>query len=266
LCRQQAGFRFHEWDLCEDSPPGLPEFDQVFHLAGEPGVRGSWGAGFPAYVRNNVVATQRLLEIARDRGVTSFVLASSSSVYGSSGPHASQESDSPRPSSPYAVTKLAAEHLCLSYCRTFNVPAIVLRYFTVYGPRQRPDMAFSRFIAALAAGKPISVYGDGTQTRDFTFVEDAVEATVAAATKAVPGDILNVAGLRPTSLNDAIGLLAEIMGRAATIEYGPTALGDVEATAADLRLSRGRLGYLPSASLAEGLRRQVEWTHSHAVP
>jgi len=191
---REPAFRLLELDLGRDDLGGLPEVDVVFHQAAQPGVRASWGAEFAQYTHHNVLATQRLLERYRGRTLERFVYASSSSVYGDAERYPTDEELLPRPFSPYGVTKLAAEHLTLLYGRNFGMPVAALRYFTVYGPRQRPDMAFHRFCRAMLRGEPITVYGDGRQSRDFTFISDAVEANLRAWRQSAPQGVYNVGG------------------------------------------------------------------------
>jgi nucleoside-diphosphate-sugar epimerase len=244
--RQWEAFELVEADLADDDTGALLDgIDTVFHLAAEPGVR---GGRLGAYLRRNVVATQRLLE-ARPRRL---VYASSSSVYGNT---AHQSEDTPvAPLSPYAMTKVAAERLVASS----GVPAVGLRFFTIYGPRQRPDMAFQRFIARCLDGEPIEVIGDGRQVRDFTYVDDAVEATLAAAERGRAGAIYNVGGGHPVELRDAIALIAELVGDPVTIEHRATVAGEARRTACDGTLARRELGFAPQTPLGAGIARQFE--------
>jgi UDP-glucose 4-epimerase len=253
-------FRLLELDLAADPLDALPARPRyVFHLAAQPGVRASWGREFATYTSHNVLATQRLLEHVKDQGSERVVVASSSSVYGDAERLPTSEADLPRPYSPYGVTKLAAEHLALLYARNFGVPAVAMRYFTVYGPRQRPDMAFHRFIRALLAGAPIGVHGDGGQTRDFTFVGDAVAANLAAAERGVNGTAYNVGGGSRVSVNDVLERLGRIAGRTPVVEHGPAQAGDPRDTGADIARARRDLGWEPRTSLDEGLARQLAW-------
>lgn len=234
----------------------------VFHLAAQAGVRASWGRSFETYLHHNVLATQLLLEAARAVPVQKFVYASSSSVYGDAEAYPTSEDLAPRPVSPYGVTKLAAEHLAWLYWRNHGVPVVGLRYFTVYGPRQRPDMAFHRFIRSILTGGEIVVYGDGEQTRDFTYVDDAVEGTVRAAFSDVAGQVLNIGGGSRTSVNTLIRLLEEIVGKTARVRYGPPGQGDVRHTSADTRRARDLIGYAPRTPLVQGLRQETAWLQS----
>lgn len=239
--------------------------DYIFHQAGQPGVRRSWGRSFEPYVRCNVVATQRLLEAARTvAGLRRFVNASSSSVYGNAIELPVTERALPRPVSPYGVTKLAAEHLATVYAE-LGVPSVSLRYFTVYGPRQRPDMAFNIFLGALLAGRDLNVNGDGEQTRDFTFVADAVDANLAAASapkETVVGRCYNIGGGSRVTVNHAIQMLEEVTGRRASVHYGARQPGDARDTLADTTAARGDLGFTPSWSLRDGLRAEAHWMTS----
>jgi UDP-glucuronate 4-epimerase len=252
-------FTLVEGDLNElDAADLLDGADVVFHLAGQPGVRASWGEEFDIYLRENVLTTQRLLEAARAQPVARFVVASSSSVYGQAERFPTREADTPRPVSPYGVTKLAAEHLCHLYHTAFDVPVVPLRYFTVFGPRQRPDMAFSRFIAAALEDRPLMIIGDGRQTRDFTYVADAVAATIAAGDVGMPGKIYNVAGGCQASVLEVVETLERLLGRALTREHLPPVPGDPRRTGADVSAARADLAYAPSTGLETGLSRQVE--------
>ena len=253
-------FRLLELDLATDDLSALPARPRwVFHLAAQPGVRASWGEEFATYVQQNVLATQRVLERYKDAGVERVVVASSSSVYGDAERMPTREDDLPRPYSPYGVTKLAAEHLALLYARNFGVPAVAMRYFTVYGPRQRPDMGFSRFIRALLAGEAITLYGDGEQTRDFTFVADAVAANLAAAERGVAGTAYNVGGGSRVSVNDVLARLARLSERTPILERCPPQPGDPRDTGADIARARTDLGWAPTVALDDGLARQLAW-------
>lgn len=254
-------FRFERVDLAQDElRPLLADASCVYHLAAQPGVRNSWGDAFGSYVRNNIVATQRLLEAMRGSKAR-IVFASSSSVYGDAERYPTPEDSAPQPISPYGVTKLCSEQLVMAYRRSAGLDARCVRYFTVYGPRQRPDMAFSRFIAAARHGDAVEVYGDGEQVRDFTFVADAVEATIRAGSVADPGEaIFNVGGGSKVTVRGVLATLAEIMGRRIDIRELPAQPGDVRETGADLRRAAAILGWRPAVSLDEGLRAQVAAT------
>lgn len=258
----QQGFTFHEADLnTADLPALLADVDWVFHQAGQPGVRMSWGKDFAVYVRQNIEATQRLLEAAKDApNLKRLVYASSSSVYGNAERYPTSEDDRPQPVSPYGVTKLAAEHLCSLYASNFGVPTVSLRYFTVYGPGQRTDMAFTRFVRAAVLGETISIYGTGEQIRDFTFVDDVVAANIAAATETTPpGTVLNVAGGSNVSVNDTLAILTDLNGGALTVEHTDTVKGDVFRTGGDTTKITELLGWKPTVSIEEGLARHLAW-------
>jgi nucleoside-diphosphate-sugar epimerase len=238
----------------------LDGVDVVFHEAGQPGVRTSWATGFPEYVGHNVLATQRLLEALHARPVRRLVYASSSSIYGNAARYPTTEEDTPRPHSPYGVTKLAAEHLCNLYADNWGIPTVSLRYFTVYGPRQRPDMAFTRFIEAARSGRALPIFGDGEQVRDFTYVSDAVAATIAAAERDVaPGTVMNVAGGSSTTVNALLALLSELLGTDVQLEHFPAQRGDVERTGGAIDRARAAMGWEPRVSLRSGLAQQIEW-------
>lgn len=262
--RSWQRFTFLEKDILDAYLPALLDgVDWVFHQAAQAGVRASWGREFSRYVDCNVLATQRLLEAAlharNGGGIRRFVYASSSSVYGDTTALPVTETVIPQPLSPYGVTKLAAEHLCTLYHRNFGVPTVSLRYFTVYGPRQRPDMAFHRFCKAIMEHSPLRVFGDGNQTRDFTFISDVVEANVRAATSAyAPGEVLNIAGGARVTLHSVIQLLKEVSGSSPAITFDAKQHGDVRDTFADTTRAEHVLGYRPCVSLREGLAREFE--------
>ncbi len=238
----------------------VEECDQVFHLAAEPGVRASWGQRFETYVRNNVLATQHLLEAARQWPEKRFVYASSSSVYGDAIELPAREDALPRPFSPYGTTKLAAEHLCSLYHANYGVATVTLRYFAVYGPRQRPDMAFNIFCRRAAAGEAITVYGDGRQTREFTYVSDVVAATRAAADAAgAEGRVYNVGGGSRASVRSALEIIEAAVQRPLDIRYLDAQLGDARDTGADIAAAQRDLGFSPRVSLSEGLNAQLQW-------
>ena len=236
----------------------------VFHQAAQPGVRASWGRDFAIYVHHNILGTQCLLEALARTGVPRLVAASSSSVYGDAPVYPTTEESITRPVSPYGVTKLASEHLCLAYARpgVAEVSVATLRYFTVYGPRQRPDMAFRRFLDAAYAGRPITVYGDGEQTRDFTHVDDAVQANLLAMTAPIHAEAINVGGGRRITLNQVLELVGQVTGRRLEIERAPTQAGDARHTGADGTRAEALLGYRPQVSLEDGLAGQAAWVAS----
>jgi UDP-glucose 4-epimerase len=257
--RESKAFRFLDADLASTDISKLLEgVEYVFHLAAQPGVRASWGNSFSQYVKDNITATQRLLEAAKEEPLKRLIFASSSSIYGDSERLPTSEGTLPRPVSPYGATKLAAESLCNVYFRNFNLPSVVLRYFTVYGPRQRPDMAFHRFIERLSIGEEIQIYGAGEQARDYTFVADTVAATISAM-DAAPGSKYNVGTGTSISLNSAVSLIAEILGVAPRIARNEKARGDVLKTSADIRAIVRDVGYKPRVSLGDGLRKQIDW-------
>jgi nucleoside-diphosphate-sugar epimerase len=256
-----ASFRLVEADL-RSAPlePLLDGVTHVIHLAALPGVRASWGEPFRAYAENNVVVTQRLLEAVRLRPVERVVVASSSSVYGLPTRFPTPEDETPRPISPYGVTKLATEALLHAYWASFRLPVVSLRYFTVYGPRQRPDMGIHQFFEAARAGTPVSIYGDGGQTRDFTFVDDAVAATLSAAFRpAVPGLVYNIGGGHRVTLHDLLGTIELVSGHSIERRLVAPPPGDPRDTSADTTRARRDLGYEPKTDLTQGLRRQWEW-------
>jgi nucleoside-diphosphate-sugar epimerase len=262
--REHDAFAFRDADLASaDVDDLLDGCATVFHLAAEPGVRASWGRRFDRYVHNNVTATQRLLEAASAEPGRRVVYASSSSVYGDAESLPTREDATPQPLSPYGVTKLAAEHLCQLYHAEHDVEAVALRYFSVYGPRQRPDMAFRRFCDAAIERRPIEIFGHGRQTRDFTFVADIVAATRAAAeADGVAGEVFNVGGGSRVSLNSTLEELSAIAGRPLDVRRRPREDGDVLHTGADITNARERLGYEPLTTLADGLRAEFEWALS----
>jgi len=254
------GFRWIEADLASaELDPIVDGIDLVFHQAGQPGVRASWGSSFETYLRNNVLATQRLLESLKGKPLRKFVCASSSSIYGDAEAYPTTESALPRPVSPYGATKLAAEHLATLYWRNYDVPTIALRYFTVYGPRQRPDMAFNRFIRWALEDRPIDVYGDGEQTRDFTYVSDVVAANLAAAESPAAGVAMNIGGGSRVTVNSVIHTLGSLLGRPVRASYLPTELGDVRHTSADTSLAASLIGYAPQVDLKTGLAAELAW-------
>ena len=257
--RNAAALDVRRLDLAEDELD-LGGFDGVFHLAGQPGVR-SFGDVFPLYVRQNVLASQRVFEAAAAAG-TRVVFASSSSIYGEAERYPTGEDVPPRPVSPYGITKLTCEHLARAYARSFELDAVVLRYFNAYGPRQRPDMAFPRIVAALAEGRPFTRYGDGEQSRSFTYVGDVVEATIRAMAGATPGSVYNVGGGEEATLNETIALLERVSGRSLDVRREAAVLGDQRRTKADTTRIESDLGWAPRTSLEEGLRAQWEWAQS----
>jgi UDP-glucose 4-epimerase len=257
---REERFTFHENRLQDaDLDLLLRDITHVFHLAAQAGVRKSWGLDFSVYTACNVEATQILLEACTRTELTKVVYASSSSVYGDDGHMPMHEDQRPQPLSPYGVTKLAAEHLCYLYWVGHGVPTVSLRYFTVYGPRQRPDMAFNRFLRALIAGDPITLYGDGEQTRDFTFVRDAVSATIAAANRGEPGNVYNIGGGARVTVNQVLERMAACTGIPPHIERFPVQKGDMRDTFADTRAARDALGFRPTMPLEAGIEEEYRW-------
>jgi nucleoside-diphosphate-sugar epimerase len=258
--RDRPAFRFVEARLQDvDMDVLLDGVTHVFHLAAQAGVRGSWGDQFRSYTSHNVDATQRLLEALKGREIARFVYASSSSVYGDVATIPFQESAYLQPLSPYGVTKLAGEHLCHLYYVNHAVPTVSVRYFTVYGPRQRPDMGFHRFIRAALLGQPITLFGDGEQTRDFTFVDDIVAATMAAGERGRPGAIYNIGGGSRVTINEVLDMIARITGRTLDIQRLPAEKGDMRDTFADSSRAKADLGFSPSHSLEDGLKAECAW-------
>jgi nucleoside-diphosphate-sugar epimerase len=251
-----AGLEVLRIDLAEEDLD-LGGVDGVFHLAGQPGVR-SFGDAFEDYVRRNLLATRRVFETAAAAGVR-VVFASSSSVYGEAEAYPTTEETELRPISPYGITKAGCEQLARAYARAFGLDAVVLRYFTVYGPRQRPDMALARIVDALARGASFELYGDGFQSRSFTFVADGVEATITAMESAPPGSLYNVGGGVEATMRDAIATLEDLSGRTLDLVERPAAPGDVRRTSADTSRIEGDLGWRATTPLEDGLRAQWEW-------
>jgi len=258
--RDESKFILIEENLLKgDLPRILEGVDFVFHEAAQAGVRTSWGEHFNVYVDNNIRATQRLLEAVKEFSIKKFVFASSSSVYGDVD-HLPMREDGPtRPVSPYGVTKLAAENLCYLSWKNFGVPVVCLRYFTVYGPRQRPDMAFHRFIRAILKDREIIIYGDGEQTRDFTYVSDVVEANVLAMREGVVGKTFNIGGGSRLSVNKVLRILEGTMGKRARVRYADGQKGDMRDTFAATDLARDVLGFKGRVKVEEGLQVEVDW-------
>lgn len=262
---QSERFTLHREDLLE--APLAERFegaDVIYHLAGQPGVRPSWGADFGTYVSRNILATQTVLEAARTSAPTKVVYASSSSVYGDAEAYPTAETLRPQPVSPYGVTKLAAEHLCELYRTSFALPTASLRFFTVYGPRQRPDMAFSRLVTAGLRGELFELYGDGGQTRDFTYVGDIVRALRGAALSDFTG-VANIGGGSRTSMNEVLAIISSLAGEP-LIRRLPKQRGDVRDTAADTQVAFEGFGYVPQVGLREGLALMVEAERLAGLP
>ena len=259
---ERPGFELVQADLATvDVQDRLQGAAVVFHQAAQPGVRTSWGHEFASYVHHNVLGTQRLLEGCIRAAVPRLILASSSSVYGNAPSYPTTEDATTRPVSPYGVSKLAAEHLCLAYADAgrFSMRVAVLRYFTVYGPRQRPDMGFRRFMEAALAGRPVVVYGDGEQTRDFTYVDDIVRANLLAMDAPIHGQAINIGGGRRVTLNETLELIGQTTGKRLHIDRRPAPPGDVRHTGADGTRAEALLGYRPRTDLAAGLAAQAAW-------
>ncbi len=262
-----ARLEVDNFELCDvdlssaDLDPIIHRADYVLHHAGQPGVRSSWGVDFAGYVRDNILATQRLLESARTSPkLRRLVYASSSSIYGDAASFPTTESQLPAPVSPYGVSKLAAEHLMSAYARTFGVPTVSLRYFTVYGPWQRPDMAFTRFCASVIKGETIRVFGSGAQVRDFTFISDVVDANLRSLTADLePGVFFNICGGSGIELIETIGIIEKAVGRPASILKSGAVAGDVLRTGGDNSRAKQLLGWEPKVSVHEGLVHQVAW-------
>jgi nucleoside-diphosphate-sugar epimerase len=253
-------FKFVESSIqAADLDTLLADRTHVFHLAAQAGVRKSWGHDFSVYTVNNIEATQVLLEACTKQSVERIVYASSSSVYGDHVALPMREDAFPQPLSPYGVTKLAAEQLCYLYHANYGQPTVSVRYFTVYGPRQRPDMGFHRFLRATLLGEPITVYGDGEQTRDFTFVADAVNATIAAAMRGVPGRVYNVGGGARVTINEVFEMIGRVSGRRPLITIDSAQKGDMRHTYADTSLARADLGFAPTVTLEDGLAAEYKW-------
>lgn len=262
------GARYVFADLLDCNLDGLLDgVDVVFHLAGQPGVRASWAEGFAEYDRDNILATQALLESAHRIGVGRVVYASSSSIYGDNADFPFTEGSLPAPRSPYGVTKLAAEHLMGLYASNFGVLTCSLRYFTVYGPRQRPDMATHRLIEAALRGTPFPLNGDGTQERDFTYVDDIVEANVLAASRDVaPGSVFNLGGGSVVTMKTLIKIVEDETGKPIDLHRMGDQPGDVRRTGADTQAARTTLGWAPSTALEDGVASQVVWHRDRNRP
>jgi len=238
--------------------PQLESFDCIFHQAAQAGVRKSWGKDFEIYTKNNILATQKLLEYAKEKDVKKFIYASSSSVYGDAKSLPFKESSPTKPFSPYGVSKLAGENLCYLYFRNFGVPVVSLRYFTVYGPRQRPDMAFHKFIRGIILDEEIEIYGDGTQTRDFTYVDDVVEANILSL-NSPPGEVFNIGGGESISLIDALKLIEKLLGKKAKVKKREPQKGDLQDTLADIKKAKRIINYKPKVKIEEGLEKEILW-------
>lgn len=248
-------FNFIEEDIVDIRE--FPEVDYVFHQAAQAGVRASWGKSFEIYTRYNILATQKLLEYYKESDLKKFVYASSSSIYGNVDELPIREETPKKPFSPYGVTKLAAENLCNLYYMNYGMPTISLRYFTVYGPRQRPDMAIAKFVKAALNGGVIEVYGDANQTRDFTYISDAVNANLLSAKSDVKGESFNIGGGSRISVNELVGLIKDAVGKDVKVRHIEEQKGDVRDTYADTTRARKLIGYVPEIGIKDGIRKYV---------
>lgn len=256
----QSGFEFIQGDISELDLKGImAEVEAVFHQSALAGVRSSWGERFSEYVSNNVLCTQLLLEASKEKNLEKFIYASSSSVYGDASDLPITESSATIPVSPYGVTKLAGENLVSLYYTGYGVPTVSLRYFTVYGPRQRPDMAFHKFISSVMSGDEIEIYGTGEQTRDFTFISDAVEANLQALKSGKPGEIYNIGGGSRVMLGDAIKIIEDVTSKRANIKHGDAQRGDAKHTFADTSKAEIDISYSPKVGIREGITKHFEW-------
>lgn len=249
-------FTFIEEDLVDMQE--FPDVDYVFHQAAQAGVRASWGKDFEIYTRNNILATQKLLEYYKDRNLRKFVYASSSSIYGNVTELPIREETPKNPFSPYGVTKLAAENLCNLYYMNYGTPTVSLRYFTVYGPRQRPDMAINKFVRAAFSGGIIEEYGDAKQTRDFTYISDAVQANLQAALSNVKGESFNIGGGSRISVIELVKLIKDAVGKEVQIKHIEAQKGDVRDTYADTTKARKLIGYVPEIGIKDGVKKYVD--------
>jgi UDP-glucose 4-epimerase len=263
--RGDSAFEFHDADILEINLENvLGSVDVIFHQAAQAGVRASWGANFKIYTENNVRATQRLLEASKSARLKKFIFASSSSIYGDAESYPTDEQMKPMPISPYGVTKLAAEHLCYLYYKNYGVPTISLRYFTVYGPRQRPDMAFHKFIKAVHNNEEILVFGDGEQTRDFTYIDDIIDANVATMTAQAVGEVFNIGGGSRITVNETIDIIERVCEKKARKKYIEKQRGDVIHTAADISKAKEAFGYEPKFDVEKGIVNEVAWLRTIA--
>ncbi len=245
--------------LDADLEAALDGADFVFHLGAETGVRTSWGEDFGDYVKNNILATNALLDACRGKKLKKIVYASSSSIYGDAADFPTRESTIPKPVSPYGVSKLAAEHLCNVFSINYGVPAVSLRFFTVYGPRQRPDMAFNKFAKAISEGNEMTIYGDGMQERDFTFVKDVVDGIIRASKNGKNAEAYNIGAGKPATVMQAISFFEKSLGKKARIKFAEAQPGDVKKTFADVSKAKTDFGYAPTHSLEQGINEYVKW-------
>ena len=261
FCKKNKNFSLIQKEIQKiDLIPIFKKVDYLFHMAAQPGVRTSWGKGFENYSINNILVTQKLLEQAKiSKSLKKIVIASSSSVYGNQNGKMNEDKTKTKPVSPYGVSKLAAEHLVKAYVENFNLPVIMLRYFTVYGPKQRPDMAIMKFVIKSILKRPITIYGDGTQKRDFTFIDDIVNATISSINVSKPGEIINIGGGEVISIRKVISILENISEYKPKILYKPFSNGDVLRTEADISKAKKLLGFKPKTSLRDGLYLEYEY-------
>lgn len=258
--KKHPKFVFIEGNLTDlDLSKLISNNDCIFHQAAQAGVRASWGRDFHVYADNNIMATQQLLEVCKEKKIAKLIFASSSSVYGDCQDMPMREESIPSPVSPYGVSKLASEQLCYLYWKNFNVPVVSLRYFTVYGPRQRPDMAFNKFIRAILKDEEIIMYGDGEQTRDFTYIDDIVTANILAMSKGKNGKVYNIGGGSRISLNKVIDMIAIISGKKPKVKQLGIQKGDMKDTLADITRAKSELGYEPTVKLEVGLEKEYIW-------
>jgi len=260
MLRKDKNFTFIEGNLLDYNLKEIvSQTDYIFHQAAQAGVRASWGDDFKIYTENNINATQRLLEASIGTKLKRFIFASSSSVYGDTKNFPMREGDTLYPLSPYGVSKMASESLCYLYWKSFSLPVISLRYFTVYGPRQRPDMAFHRFIKSILKDKEISIYGDGNQTRDFTYVSDIIKANILAMERGDEGNTYNIGGGSKVSINEVLKILEKISGKNIKVKYNKPEKGDMKHTWADINKAKNDLGYFPTVGLEDGLEKEFKW-------
>jgi len=267
ICKKNKNFSLIQKEIQKiDLIPIFKKVDYLFHMAAQPGVRTSWGKGFENYSINNILVTQKLLEQAKiSKSLKKIVIASSSSVYGNQSCKMNESKTKTNPVSPYGVSKLAAEHLVSAYVENFNLPVIMLRYFTVYGPRQRPDMAFMRFVMKSILKKPITIYGNGTQKRNFTYIDDVIDATISSANIDNTGEIINIGGGEVISISKVISILKNICNYEPKILYKPFSNGDVLRTEADINKAKRLLNFKPKTSLKNGLFLEYEYAKRNKI-
>jgi UDP-glucuronate 4-epimerase len=258
--RKHPRFQLIEADLkTANLEKMLHGMDVIYHLAGMPGVRSSWGKEFGPYITNNIVVTQRLLEAVKNQPLQKFIYASTSSVYGEKDGKV-MENARLTPLSPYGITKLTGEHLCNVYHNSYNIPVVIVRFFTVYGPRQRPDMAFHRFITQILKEEPITIYGDGNQSRDFTYISDCIEGISTIVNKDnLIGETINIGGKERATVNEVITIIEQLTEKKAIIHYSPKISGEPKHTWADISNAQKLLGHDPKISLREGLAEEIEY-------